>query len=358
MKSLCCVVCLLLLAKGAAGGPFSAASNGLHHTDARLRGWVTGWQDFVRPDTNSGGFAHDDAAQASGVDEAVLGPPASFLDPTAHVLSLGNGGSIVLTFAAPIEDGPGPDFAVFENGFNTDPSFFVGTPREGDTNTYTFAELATVEVSSDGASWVLFPVTYLNSNLLFAVPVCRTNHFSSQDVTALHNLAGKHVLAYGTAFDLEEVQQDPRVLDGSVNLNDIRYIRLMDVVGDGSRVDANGRPIYDPYYLSDCDSTNIVPAPASSTDGFDLRGVAVLNFTSKQSMQIDQDAGGVPTNVSVTVFAATNLVYQWQASTDLVGGVWENLGAAVPGDNTWRRFDDRALAPPRKYYRMLRMPGP
>ena len=55
-------------------------------------------------------------------------------------MPLGDDGSLVLTFPAPIADGAGPDFAVFENAFSTE-----------------FLELAFVEVSSDGTNFTRFP---------------------------------------------------------------------------------------------------------------------------------------------------------------------------------------------------------
>ncbi|MEO1338440.1 MAG: cell surface protein, partial [Myxococcota bacterium] len=73
----------------------------------------------------------------AGLPEVVLGPPmglgvgAGSID----VLSLGVGGSIVLGFAAPIIDGPGPDFVVFEN------PFFIGGASDA-----LFAELGRVSV--------------------------------------------------------------------------------------------------------------------------------------------------------------------------------------------------------------------
>ncbi|MEZ4225517.1 MAG: hypothetical protein R3B13_31485 [Polyangiaceae bacterium] len=63
------------------------------------------------------------------------------------VVSLGNGGSVVLAFAHnAIVDGPGDDFVVFEN------AFFV----DGDEGRV-FAELAEVAVSEDGEVWHAFP---------------------------------------------------------------------------------------------------------------------------------------------------------------------------------------------------------
>ena len=79
----------------------------------------------------------------------VLGPPdgrgpdAGGLD----VLSLGQGGSIVLGFGdSTIVDGPGADFIVFEN------PFWIS----GDSDNV-FAELGRVEVSEDGEIWSEFP---------------------------------------------------------------------------------------------------------------------------------------------------------------------------------------------------------
>ncbi|MDZ7309288.1 MAG: hypothetical protein ONB49_19835 [candidate division KSB1 bacterium] len=85
----------------------------------------------------------------------VLGPPDP--DPTLtpanpsakpqELLSLGNGGEIILDFTDNyIVDGAGVDFTVFEN------SFYIA----GDT-TQPFIEAAFVAVSMDGWNWVEFP---------------------------------------------------------------------------------------------------------------------------------------------------------------------------------------------------------
>lgn len=84
----------------------------------------------------------------------VLGPPdgapASPCEgATTGVVSLGNGGVVVLEFAGnAIVDGPGTDFIVFENPFEIDCN-----PDN------VFAELATVSVSDDGVTWTDFPCT-------------------------------------------------------------------------------------------------------------------------------------------------------------------------------------------------------
>lgn len=87
-------------------------------------------------------FGQDDLSLA-------LGPPrgSGCCQGSLDVVSLGNGGSIVLAFGdTAITDGEGADLIVFEN------AFFIG----GD-ETNVFAELATVEVSADGETWHTFP---------------------------------------------------------------------------------------------------------------------------------------------------------------------------------------------------------
>ena len=79
----------------------------------------------------------------------ILGAPkgSGALEGSLDVVSLGNGGSVTVEFGATmIADGPGPDFIVFEN------AFWVG----GDES-MPFAELAIVEVSTDGVAWRAFP---------------------------------------------------------------------------------------------------------------------------------------------------------------------------------------------------------
>ena len=55
-----------------------------------------------------------------------------------------------VTFASPIYNGEGPDFAVFENGFDIDDEY-------DPTGVLHFLELAFVEVSSDGENFFRFP---------------------------------------------------------------------------------------------------------------------------------------------------------------------------------------------------------
>ena len=154
------------------------------------------------------------------------------------VLSLGDGGTVTLSFDDPIVNNSGYDFAVFENGFSVGLSYYL--------------ELAHVEVSENGVDFIRFPSESLSDTGF------QTDNFGYTDPTKLHNLAGKHQAPYGTLFDLEEV-----------GLKEVNYVRLVDVVGSvndsfGSR-DSKGRLINDPW-----------PTPFASS-GFDLDAVAVVN---------------------------------------------------------------------------------
>jgi len=83
--------------------------------------------------------------------DIVLGPPRGAGDTkgSLDVVSLGNGGEIVLGFEPfAIVDGDGPDFVVFEN------AFFPAGDRDKP-----YAEPAEVSVSEDGETWVPFPCT-------------------------------------------------------------------------------------------------------------------------------------------------------------------------------------------------------
>ncbi len=165
-----------------------------------------------------------------------------------HVYNLGVGGSIVLGFnegASPriIRDLPGADFIIFEN-----PLFENGDPD------WTFAELLYVEVSSNGVDFARFPVISKTPE-----PVAAYSTISPADVAGfagvqpvLANVQNNNLspfdplLAGGDAFDLSDLSNHPLVLAGKVNLNAIRQVRLIDVIGDGRDTDRNGRPIFDP----------------------------------------------------------------------------------------------------------------
>lgn len=332
-------------ASTSAAGPFSGEYGGLSPTSTVFRGWIAGYTEYVQPDALSGGYARSETGGVSDVGQAIVGRPVDFSlgSATRHVLSLGNGGSITLVFDGPIRDGPGPDFSVFENGF-TDGSDWTGTSREGATNTFTFAELAFVDVASETSAWVRFPVTCLNTTLIYAFNNLAENRFASQDVTLLDGVASKHRIEYGTPFDLARLTNEPAVLGGQADLNDIRYIRLTDVVGDGSRTDALGRAIYDPYYSHT--SATLTGAAPASTDGFDLRAVGVINFAD---VSIRRNGQGV----EVSWYAATNSTYQAQGGS-LSGSDWVGLGPPVVGDRQTHAVVDTNAGSAVRFYRVMR----
>lgn len=169
-------------------------------------------------------------------EQKALGPAQG---TSTDILCLGRGGSAVLQFSPPIADGAGYDFAVFENGIND-----------------SFLELASVEVSSDGKTFVGFASAYLGTSPVDA--------YGSVDTTQVGGLAGKYRAGFGTPFDLHLLEFAPQVLAGKVDLKSIKYVRLIDVVGDGNQSDSFGHPIYDPY-------------PTKGSAGFDLDAIAVLN---------------------------------------------------------------------------------
>lgn len=206
----------------AAGQPGSTAISMNSNT---IDGWATKYTSYT-PGSN---------AAAPFIDPAQALGPASGV-PT-DVVSLGDGGSIVLTFAAPIANGAGADFAVFENSFADN-----------------FLEVAFVDVSSDGTNFFRFPSFSQTAN---PVPA-----FGTLDPTNLDGLAGKYRGGFGTPFDLEVFSSV-----AALNITRITHIRIVDVLGDGSVKDSLGRPIYD-------------PTPTQMSGGFDLDGVGVMYFTA------------------------------------------------------------------------------
>jgi len=169
--------------------------------------------------------------------------------PDGYIVNLGDSGIAVLTFASQIIDGPGADFAVFENGF-----------RNTADSSKAFLELAFVEVSSDGVNYFRFPASSLTQ---FNVQLGNGDY---TDAAQLNNLAGKYVATYGTPFDLQELAGT-----AGLDINNITHVRLIDVVGSvsgHSSHDNSGRIINDPY-----------PTPFP-TGGFDLDAVGVIHHAT------------------------------------------------------------------------------
>jgi hypothetical protein len=208
-----------------AGQPGSSA---IAADDARFVAWATGYAGTITmgSDVDEG---WDDPEQALSAAEG----------ETESVLSLGNGGVVTLTFAVPIANGDGADFAVFENGFD---DFFL--------------ELAFVEVSSNGEDFQRFDCAYLGDE-----PI---GQYDTHDTELIGGLAGKYRAGFGTPFDLELLSNKELVEDGDLDLDAITHVRIVDIIGDGSAEDSFGHPIYD-------------PTPTVGSGGFDLDGIGVIH---------------------------------------------------------------------------------
>lgn len=228
-------VVALAIATTAYAGPYTDA--GIPSSSPLIQGWATsitltrGPQNIANPTGPLASYGSPDNA---------LGPA------NGSVVSLGDAGIATLTFATPIVDGPGPDFAVFENAFVSGGGVF--------------AELAFVEVSSDGIDFVRFPSISLTPT------TTQVGSFGTIDPTNVYNLAGKHVSGQGTGFDLAELVG----LSDSLNLSSITHVRLIDVVGSINPsfglTDSVGNLVNDAY------------PTAFASGGFDLDAVAVLNI--------------------------------------------------------------------------------
>ncbi len=186
-------------------------------------------------------------------------------------------GQITLEFAEPntIRNGSGYDFAVFENGFVSGQSWSTLGASVGEM----FAELAYVEVSSDGVNFVRFPAVSLvdEPNGPYAGLTI--------DTSDIYNFAGKHPNAYtictATPFDLADLAGHPDVLGGLVDLDAVRYVRLVDIPGTGDFVDEATRFIdpnsggdYEPYGVN---HSIYDPYPTAQSAGFDLEAIGVLH---------------------------------------------------------------------------------
>jgi hypothetical protein len=237
---------LLMMSNLSRAGPYSSglANNNPGAIDPGIPGFVgsavnpvfVGWatactQYQPAPDVAPG---WDDPSAALGPVTGDNFDIVSLGDLDAQQIASGvEPGQITLSFNGGIRDGPGADFAVFENALGTQNSVF--------------AELAYVEVSSDGTHFARFASISLTSGLV--------GPYGNVDPTNIHNLAGKHINSYGssfgTPFDLSELSSDPQVTSGQVNLNGLKFVRLVDIPGNGSFTDSVGHPIYDAWLTTE-----------------------------------------------------------------------------------------------------------
>ncbi len=205
----------------------AGASDAVALDDSRIVGWASGWARPAR-------FGSDLEGAWKDITKA-LGPATG---TWSDAVSLGNGGALTFTFDAPIEDYPGLDLAVFENGFSA-----------------AFLELAYVEVSSDGRNFARFPSLSLQTEAVAA--------YGTLDASELTGVAGRYAGGFGTGFDLACLADDDAVITDRVDLTAIKFVRVVDIVGDGLALDSLGRALYD-------------PTPTFGPAGFDVEAIAVL----------------------------------------------------------------------------------
>ena len=227
----------------------------MHCDSSAFVAWATGCvveRGPMRIDKPSLGLA------SYGVDADGIGKPDG-----ESLVSLGDGGNAILTFESPICNGPGPDFAVFENPLEN-------AQQPG----YYFLEMGFVEVSSDGVNYVRFPAI---SRIPFDTQV---GSFGCVLPELVHNLAGKYAPLYGTPFDLDELPDDP-----AVDKNRITHVRIVDVVGnidpEYATYDSEGNIVNDPW-----------PTPFPSS-GYDLDGVGVVHDVAHSSSVDDHTVSGM-----------------------------------------------------------------
>jgi hypothetical protein len=193
------------------GGMGGASTGGTSSGGASNGGAGVGGDELV---ARCDPFAHDviDVVYGPGagfgqsaMPGIVLGPPrgGGALTGSLDVVSLGNGGAITLGFGdVSIVDGEGADFIVFENAF-----FAGGNESEP------FAELGTVAVSEDGATWFSFPCTA--SSAPFGACAGHAPVFANVDVNDIDPT--DPAVAGGNAFDLADV-----------GLSEARFVRITD----------------------------------------------------------------------------------------------------------------------------------
>ncbi len=272
LRTLLLLGLLVLLQPGvSAAGPYSPAggqpgSTAIPAADPSIVERATGYtidRGLVEIDNPSLGYATYGGPPAN---TAPIGEPPQ-PQSTSYAIALGQGGTITLTFAKAITNGPGPDFAVFGNGFSS-----------GNTE---WAKLAFVEVSSDGVNFFRFPSVSLTQT------TTQVGSYGQLDPTNLYDLAGKDPAGWGTPFDLSELAGVSPLL----NINDVTEVRLVDCVGDIN-------PAYASYDSQGHIINDAWPAySAAGSEGFCLAGVGVLDAVPEPgtfSLAIAAIAFGAP----------------------------------------------------------------
>lgn len=198
------------------------------HSFTPGRGQATGQQPAYFP------------ANVLGLPDSSARRTVPSVDPH-RIVSLGMGGEIVLRFDAPIVDGDGVDFTVFENAFH----YMLGSRER------LYAEPAEVAVSSDGVSYAAFPFDSLT--LDGCAGTMPTNGDRSPFDPAVSG---------GNGFDLAELGVDS-----------IRFVRIRDVTAIVASDPAH--PFWDPTLSGfDLDAVVAIPVEGRSSTASSRAAVA------------------------------------------------------------------------------------
>ncbi len=240
-------------------GYLPAQNPGIPADDPEIKSWATGCtvhrgpMDISDPDSPDADYGN--AEKATG-------------EANGQLVSLGDKGEAVLEFSGGISNGAGVDFAVFSNAFYS--------PANQDS--LVFAELAFVEVSSDGEHFIRFPaVSQVPANE-------QIGSYGTMNINRVYNLAGAHPTNTGCGFDLSEIEDS-----AGIDISNITHIKLVDVCGNIDETyasyDTEGNIINDPY------------PTAFSSCGFDLDAVAVLNNKTSIAQHLNNDLHFYPNPV-------------------------------------------------------------
>jgi hypothetical protein len=278
--------------------------------DAILNPMFRGWAAAVRSYEPAPGVGVDwnDPTKALGPVDGNQLDIVSLGDLSQSQINQGvPAGKITLIFGDPCEpndpnhirDVNGYDFVVFENAFLSN-----YTTGYGSVSGEMFAELGYAEVSSDGVNFARFPSVSLTAGAV--------GKYGTIEISDISNLIGKHPNAggvcTGTPFDLKDIADDPNVVSGLVDINNIIYVRIVDIPGSGNFYDEAVRyidpctwpswgnynqnhPIYDAWLTYD-------------SGGVDLEAIGVL---CGQNFSADINLDGVVDFYDFAIFA-----YAWK----------------------------------------------
>lgn len=265
IKHLILLIPFGVFAQSFAPEPGAVGSTAIHKDSSIFITWASGIE-MTRGPVFAPNLANGYATY--GLESDALG-----IADGSEVVSLGDGGEAILTFDAPISNGAGADFAIFENGFIDH-----------------YMELAFVEVSSDGINYTRFNCT---SEVQTSTQL---SNFDTVNCRYVNNFAGKYRVNYGTPFDLEELVSTP-----GLDVNSITHVKLIDVVGSIN-------PLYGTYDNQGTIINDTYPTMFES-GGFDLDAVGVIhsNELSTIENEINISIYPNPTKGIVYVHAGNNL---------------------------------------------------